>query len=1052
MALPSEEQKKNILAFINNVLARYQERGQQPLIIGEDGSELHTAEDIYEELIKDVPEDLEDEINTQPPKMRRARVVITDPQMVEEGTHDVLQLNRRNELVFQTILPEGGLAVNAENLNISAPDRPAYMDEPGPEEEPLEQDRVIMIPDGLPEFAEELWGDGSVHILDRYEEPVESRDDLLKMLAGGDEIYVAAGGAGQFYRYSYDWGKLTRSKNPVKAGDYVAVEDRDDIPFGPDLVNSVPEGGGIQEEDNEREHDKGEILQTLTETYGIVSAQDKDGNVYRSREEMLQALSQEGARLFLYDEDHAHAVAVRNRNGVLYATMQARRAEASPQDYDIDPGRLPENTRILNWREDQILYAQDKDGNRIEGPDKIREALQQEGSRCYLYTRNDPEYPVAVENRGGRFFMSRYTVEDKNRAGLKDTDFVEIENAGLKDEYILNFKRDEIAYAFDEDGRRYETPEAVATALYGTDKRLTLFTKESDMPYVVEKKNGRFYTSKERIPTVDQIDEEYFLPLEHVGTGRNRRSDQPEKNSLQKDFLDRHFAAGSAKDDIAFALDETGHVYRTREEIETALTENRAQLFIYKTDGEAPYAVELKDGRLSISDERITPQHRLDEDAYVPKKSLDVDDIIHRADYSKVEQAKNEVSHWASLKKFYEKNIHSIEYVKNEGKPKPPKKPEKPSLGFFNAIGYGFVWLFTFGKGDTKAHQEYVESLNNYPTSLDYYNTTTLPDYNSKKKNWDAYEKNGEERLADYRKSIPEVEKKLDDARKKQDAAKDVYNEQLRDNDVTEVSSYRSKLEVKLEGVRDLQKEGKITRNNIFANTWLKEAECTGKKASDPEARKALCGYIASRAVEEQILRDRVSGDLVNAGVETRRVEDLNSGRAYQALENDKDLNAMLDQMGDAEMRPSQIYSAYTERLATRELHAKGYKTVYNDVMKAMNFTFGEKEIDESCVDDLIRLHRLQKLYEKDKDYPLPYDEESANKQYTTARDKVRSININPITDKERKPFLRAVQALEKENKGPMKLDEMLTVVKAKDKEIVAQLNAQAESPQASKS
>ncbi|MBP5749406.1 MAG: hypothetical protein J6X24_01295, partial [Firmicutes bacterium] len=295
---------------------------------------------------------------------------------------------------------------------------------------------------------------------------------------------------------------------------------------------------------------------------------------------------------------------------------------------------------------------------------------------------------------------------------------------------------------------------------------------------------------------------------------------------------------------------------------------------------------------------------------------------------------------------------------------------------------------------------------------------------------------------------LANANKKLDEVRDKYEAAKNVYNEQLEDNDIVDVNRYRGNLEVRLEGVSDLMKEGKITRNNIFAHTWLKEAECEGKKASDPKARESLRAYIAARAVEEQILNDRVRGELVNVGVETRRVEDLNSGRAYQALEKDPDLNAMLDQMGDTELRPHQIYTAFTERLATRQIQSKGYKTVYTDVMKSMNFTFGEKKIDESCVDDLVRLHRLQKHYEKDKDYALPYDEKSANDQYVAARNNVRSVNRKPITDEERKPFLEAVRALKTENKGPMKLDEMLTAVKAKNKELVEQANAQAEGPQ----
>ena len=94
----------------------------------------------------------------------------------------------------------------------------------------------------------------------------------------------------------------------------------------------------------------------------------------------------------------------------------------------------------------------------------------------------------------------------------------------------------------------------------------------------------------------------------------------------------------------------------------------------------------------------------------------------------------------------------------------------------------------------------------------------------------------------------------------------------------------------------------------------------------------------------------------------------------------------------------------------------------------------------------------MQYNYEQDKGYALPYDEESANKQHTMARDNVRHVNRKPITEKEQEPILKAVQALNAENREPMGLDEMLTAVNAKKKELENQAQAQAEGPQASKS
>ena len=79
----------------------------------------------------------------------------------------------------------------------------------------------------------------------------------------------------------------------------------------------------------------------------------------------------------------------------------------------------------------------------------------------------------------------------------------------------------------------------------------------------------------------------------------------------------------------------------------------------------------------------------------------------------------------------------------------------------------------------------------------------------------------------------------------------------------------------------------------------------------------------------------------------------------------------------------------------------------------------------------------------QDSSYAVPYDEQSANDIYKNARDRVRSINRDPITEKEREPFLKAVKAMEGE--GPFGLDEMLNKVLAKKQEQVAAENAAAE-------
>ena len=947
MALPTEEQKKVILDALNRHFRENFGTGAVPAAIGEEGKELNGAEEIYEELTKEiVPEEEQEVIHPDPAKIRRGRVLIPDPEI--PGAYYRFELDRDNQLVRQWVTPENFAQVVPEgHENVNAPEKPEYMTRPD-EPEQLTQSEAVMIPEDLRAYTEKTWRSGlqsgTLKPLNNYGEPLATVEDVLETLSKGDAVYMPEGEAG-YRRLMYGDGQLYQSAEAVPSGEYV--------PY--DQMRPVAISLGPRE--------------AYLEKNGFVTAQDAQGNVYTTREEILAQLDQEGKALLLFNKDRSLTAAAMRKDGEFKATNPRNTADTDPVFYDRYPGMLPE------------------DGSKI-----------------------------------------------------------------------LTFEKDEIDHAVDETGKEYETADAVLIALYGTDKHLSIYKKGEDAPYDVFKKNNRFYVGKK----VDQIDESRYQTIDVL------------EESPEKQFLQRHWTfddemtpkerkgleeIGKAfgpswiddKAHFAFALDKDGRMYRDPDSAAAYLSaEDGNRLFIFDKDGELPYAVEKKDGRMCMSNGPVSSQNRLREsDPFEPKKSLAVDDIIKRADYTKVTQSKDDVSDWKKMQKFYQKNIEQIEFVKNEGKPVEPKKPKKPSLGFWSTLAYWGKLIVTFGRGDTQAHRDYVEALESYPHVLASY-PARLEEFKKKDQRWKEYEANGEARLTEYREGLERAKTKLGEANAKYNDVRDTYNAQLKGNDVGDVRIYRDNLEVKMEGVADLQKEGKITRNNIFAHTWLKEAECDGKKASDPKAKEALCAYIASRAVEEQILSDRVSGKLVNEGVENRRVDDLNSGKAYSELAKDPDLNNMLDEMGDGTINAYTFYNDFTKKLAKRQYEAKGYQAVYTEVGKAMNFTFGKKEIDESCVDDLIRLHRLNKLYERDKAYALPYDEKTANEMHQNARNNVRNINRDPITEKERAPFLEAVNALKAENKGPMGLDDMLKAVKDKNKELIAQAEAQGpQGPQA---
>ena len=627
MALPSEEQKRKIIERINAYYRSGWGPDAVPTGIGEDGRELHGAEEIYQELIREIPLD-EDVIVPDPSRVRRGRVLVLTPD--GDGSYDALTLDRDNELLRQWIMPEGGIQVNPENLNVNAPERPEYMDRPDEPEE-LKQTVASMIPPDLRSYAESTWNDG-IKAQDDFGNPLESTDAILDTLGREDPVFIPAEN-NLYRRVVYRDGHLWESAEPVEAGEYVSSDEMRRVAISPS-----PQ-------------------QDYLKKNGFTNAHDLQGNVYTDQVAILEQLEKPGAKLYLYDNKHSVMAVVRNENGMIHGTSPKVTTETDPLFFERYPGLLPE------------------DGNKI-----------------------------------------------------------------------LTFDKNEIESAVDENGRKYDTPEKVLTALYGADKHLRIYKTGESVPYDVVKKNNRFYIGKKleeikdepfnsigEIEPPEQDPVKSFLKREWTFEGHSTPEEQKYEEELKKAqgpaYVDtrRHFA---------FALDENGRMYRDLDAVSDYLRKNeRKPLFIFDKDGELPFAVEYKDGRMLRSNDPVSSQNRMrSSDAYEPKKSLDVDDIIHRADYSKVSQAKDDVSDWKKLVKFYEQNIKAIEDVKKAGKPKAPTKPKKPSLGFFSSIGYGFVWLFTFGQGDTKAHREYREKLENYPNVLSYYDTKLVPEYNKKRK------------------------------------------------------------------------------------------------------------------------------------------------------------------------------------------------------------------------------------------------------------------------------------------------------------------------------
>ncbi len=150
------------------------------------------------------------------------------------------------------------------------------------------------------------------------------------------------------------------------------------------------------------------------------------------------------------------------------------------------------------------------------------------------------------------------------------------------------------------------------------------------------------------------------------------------------------------------------------------------------------------------------------------------------------------------------------------------EKPTEPK-GFGTKAWRVAVKIFTLGFGETQTYKEYNRRVRKWKSDDKRY-TRDMVEVPKKIKKLKEQEAELQKQLAENSRD----KKKLLDEYKLADP----------DGKKKEIQNYQNKTEIRLEGVADIIKNGVVTDENVFANTWMKKAACQGKNGSDPEAVK----------------------------------------------------------------------------------------------------------------------------------------------------------------------------------------------------------------------
>ena len=637
--------------------------------------------------------------------------------------------------------------------------------------------------------------------------------------------------------------------------------------------------------------------------------------------------------------------------------------------------------------------------------------------------------------------ISPYTVSRSQLEKTPDDIIEPAEMSEIEEKRVLNWKESDLDHAVDENGRRYDGPEAIKLALYGADKAMQIYTKGEELPFQVNKTKGRFHISNEQVPAFDEVpkllggqlsemDADEFYTTRSVPTAG--------------DFLTANWNAG----DIELAVDEKGNRYFGNDNIARQLDDpGDKTLFVFDKSGRPPYAVQKKDGMLFRSDDRISTRCIMpDTESFEPKKSLDVNDIVNVADSSKLYELEDKASDLKRAKSYCEKNITRLQDA--SVKPNPLKKPVEPKLGFWNSIAYGLKWVFTFGRGDTAAHAAMPARRKQYREDLALY-PMRKKEYDEEVKKHEEYLNGGAEKLEELRNRVKELNQQEIELRKAQQDARDEHNAAMAGNGVTEVGKYRNRTEARIEGLMDYRSKGVVTPDNIFAYTWIKEAECKGKPASDPKARQAFCELFAASNLESELLENRINSKTRSVTAEEAKLNQLNSGRIVQSMMNDKDLQVLFDTLGNATIDPEALKDAYTEKVKQRTLEQKDDVKYLENIKTHLNERFGRLHIDENneaafekTFDTLMRYRKFEEDIKGQRSLPPTTDPKSIEERFKTVKSYEGKNLRAVITEVEKYPFRKAFESM----KGmDLELDEMSKELDTRKR----QLDMQAAGPQA---
>lgn len=286
-----------------------------------------------------------------------------------------------------------------------------------------------------------------------------------------------------------------------------------------------------------------------------------------------------------------------------------------------------------------------------------------------------------------------------------------------------------------------------------------------------------------------------------------------------------------------------------------------------------------------------------------------------------------------------------------------------------------------------KAAEEESKRARNYDVQLQFYNSAQnrfakdTEEYEKKKPEYDKAlsdlekkygmtKEQGEKKMSELKARLEGLKKDKELANKKAERAQDEldskkqeYNEKINEHTKNRatIEEYRTHTEVRMEGIASLIKNGAITRDNLFANTWLLKSACNGKSTKDPEALDAFYKYLASRKAENEIVSNTRNYKVANPEAEAAVIRNLNSNQTVNEMKTDPVVQKIISMWDKKPMNPEMMAADYFIPGNKKKIQSAIARDEMKNLKKEMENDFGIRPVDENEFESFVRYAVINK-------------------------------------------------------------------------------------------